>query len=390
MLPEYSTNSASRADDGNIILPGQGNARNTGGMGRRDDGGVDITPDPSGIVIKTRVTKRSGALDGDDDDPRAPPSLAGLVASSREEATDLAKVFLNVCTHPLVARTITPETTPPADDATSASDDDSSTGSEIHEEKRKSRAFTLQDVSPPQLVLVNLPTAHAALRRMMNLECRPEHQPYLSGVDSLAFGFIVAFHRHLQENPLECRQLTAANTFEGGIYRKDVKTGQTMRMIHERLNEQLPFDEAGLVLTSSECLEFMQRPEFRGFIKEAIAMKPFCLQCLPGNEKMRDQLLAHMFLEMGVAACHKGYTHQVFELLTWTPSEDLEAIVTPPDKFNPNATRALRDAKLLVPIFSWGPARSKLEEDMDDPSIPEARGFRLYNKVCTNQPGRLI
>ena len=39
---------------------------------------------------------------------------------------------------PEAARTITPETTPPADDATSASDDDSSTCSEIHEEKRKS------------------------------------------------------------------------------------------------------------------------------------------------------------------------------------------------------------------------------------------------------------
>ena len=116
-------------------------------------------------------------------------------------------------------------------------------------------------------------------------------------------------------------------------------------------------------------MALMKLPRFKPFFERAVALKPPSLQCFPGNEK-GDQLLAHMFIEMGQAAVHEGYTHSVFERLTWIPSREVEAIVTPPREFNQNAGRVLRDTSCFPLLFSWGHLRAKQEEDMDDQSIP--------------------
>ena len=113
---EISIDYAGIDDGSSIVVP------STAAIGGREDG-VVITPDPSGIVIKTRLMKKKGLgeegrstfLDddgpGENDHAYVPPSLLsgicdGGVERSCEGGDDgrTAKVFLNVCTHPLIAR----------------------------------------------------------------------------------------------------------------------------------------------------------------------------------------------------------------------------------------------------------------------------------------------
>ncbi|KAL3780975.1 hypothetical protein ACHAW5_010430 [Stephanodiscus triporus] len=106
-------------DDDGIIVPSvtpsttsrRATARASGG-GEED--GVVITPDPSGIVIKTRLTRkgrdgRSTFFMNDDSshDVYVPPSLSGICNFGSPmdggEDGDGTKVFVNICTHPLIA-----------------------------------------------------------------------------------------------------------------------------------------------------------------------------------------------------------------------------------------------------------------------------------------------
>jgi hypothetical protein len=105
-------------DDGGIIVPGatsrRATARASGGGG--DEDGIVITPDPSGIVIKTRLASkgREGHStlfeNGDLNDEYVPPSLSGIcdygtrIDGGEEHRDDGTKVFLNICTHPLIAK----------------------------------------------------------------------------------------------------------------------------------------------------------------------------------------------------------------------------------------------------------------------------------------------
>ncbi len=139
---EISINYAGMGDGSSIVVPGGGifpssrrsTARSVGGAGiGGGEDGVVITPNPSGIVIKTRLMKNKGGGgeeegistffdDGvsEDDDRGAhhyiPPSLLsgicdGVVGESVSGGGGedngggiMTKVFLNVCTHPLIAR----------------------------------------------------------------------------------------------------------------------------------------------------------------------------------------------------------------------------------------------------------------------------------------------
>lgn len=139
---EISINYAGMGDGSSIVVPGGGifpssrrsTARSVGGAGiGGGEDGVVITPNPSGIVIKTRLMKnkgRGGEEEGistffddgvsEDDDRGAhhyiPPSLLsgicdGVVGESVSGGGGedngggiMTKVFLNVCTHPLIAR----------------------------------------------------------------------------------------------------------------------------------------------------------------------------------------------------------------------------------------------------------------------------------------------
>lgn len=75
------------------------------------EGGVVITPDPTGIVIKTLLMKekQSPLLLNGLDDSCLPRSISSIYAASPLEPDDTndsirdTKVFLNICSHPLIA-----------------------------------------------------------------------------------------------------------------------------------------------------------------------------------------------------------------------------------------------------------------------------------------------
>lgn len=75
------------------------------------DGGVVITPDPTGIVIKTLLVKETHChllLDDCVDDSYLPRTLTSIYAGNQNNVADTpdandTKVFLNICTHPLIA-----------------------------------------------------------------------------------------------------------------------------------------------------------------------------------------------------------------------------------------------------------------------------------------------
>eukprot|EP00984_Skeletonema_dohrnii_P023728 scaffold12816_cov126-Skeletonema_dohrnii-CCMP3373.AAC.7 len=100
--PDYSVNyssSSSRTDD--ILLPGQQPTRHD-----EEDEGVVITPTPTQIVIKTRLVKQKhnpfAASNDQCNDPSTyvPPSLSNISATPQNQET---KVFINVCTHSIIA-----------------------------------------------------------------------------------------------------------------------------------------------------------------------------------------------------------------------------------------------------------------------------------------------
>jgi len=122
---KYASTPAATHANGNIVIPGGTSAAlsQTANIGcqRNADAGVVITPDPSGIVIKTRLMAKQnhfsfGSDDSDSDDHYIPRSLSSIYAvsqsnaggtkspeSSDNQGKDDTKVFLNICTHPLIA-----------------------------------------------------------------------------------------------------------------------------------------------------------------------------------------------------------------------------------------------------------------------------------------------
>ena len=99
-------------NDNNIVIPGQSSSSTPSSSlsaknqdHNEDDDGVVITPDPSSIVIKTRLMKENRSNDNNRDDSSVPTSLSSIYAASTtlgEDKND-TKVFLNICTHPLIA-----------------------------------------------------------------------------------------------------------------------------------------------------------------------------------------------------------------------------------------------------------------------------------------------
>ncbi len=93
---DYSVNyssSCSRTDDG-ILIPGQQPARHD-----KEDEGVVITPTPMHIVIKTRLVKQKHNPFVNDSS-YVPPSLSNISMTPQNPET---KVFINVCTHSIIA-----------------------------------------------------------------------------------------------------------------------------------------------------------------------------------------------------------------------------------------------------------------------------------------------
>ena len=99
-------------NDNNIVIPGQSSSSTPSSSlsaknqyHNDDDDGVVITPDPSSIVIKTRLMKENRSNDNRDYDSYVPQSLSSIYSASTtlgEDKND-TKVFLNICTHPLIA-----------------------------------------------------------------------------------------------------------------------------------------------------------------------------------------------------------------------------------------------------------------------------------------------
>lgn len=89
---KYSS-SSSRTDD-EILIPGQETTRHD-----EEDEGVVITPSPTHIVIKTRLVKQKHNPFANDSS-YVPPSISNISTTPQNLET---KVFLNVCTHSIIA-----------------------------------------------------------------------------------------------------------------------------------------------------------------------------------------------------------------------------------------------------------------------------------------------
>lgn len=94
----------------NIIIPGSigASSLSASSTSNKDDEGIVITPDPSGIVIKTRLVKENqGHHFGNDsnDSPYVPSSLASITSSdtaNEGNKSDDVKIFLNIVSHPII------------------------------------------------------------------------------------------------------------------------------------------------------------------------------------------------------------------------------------------------------------------------------------------------
>ena len=111
-LPRSSASTATTTNTNNHTTNNKGN----------DDNGVVITPDPTGIVIKTRLMKGNRqqqashqfSLNNNNANESyvVPASLSSMYASTGHDDTtanntttqdDDTKIFLNICTHPIIA-----------------------------------------------------------------------------------------------------------------------------------------------------------------------------------------------------------------------------------------------------------------------------------------------
>jgi hypothetical protein len=103
--PDYSVNysSSTRTNDGGIRLPNQPTRLD------ESDEGIVITPEATSIVIKTRLVKQKHnpfAAPSTNDESNAPPPPSLLNISSSPQRQDInsdTKVFINVCTHSIIA-----------------------------------------------------------------------------------------------------------------------------------------------------------------------------------------------------------------------------------------------------------------------------------------------
>ena len=175
-----------------------------------------------------------------------------------------------------------------------------------------------------------------------------------------------------------CEELTRVNGKEGGTYKLGGKVGQTSRPVHDRVQEQIgenedPLKAAYLLASTSKCVETMNEPELKPLLDRSIELgqKLFHVNG-SGHDTRLLELHARYLYELGSAACYKGYTHQVFEHLTNTPTTEIEAAVARPKTFDSVATEVKRQSRYILPVFTWGHIRSYLEGLMDDMTIPEA------------------
>jgi hypothetical protein len=106
--PNLSINysSATPSPSSNIVLPGSSLNANKANA----EEGVVITPEPSGIVIKTRLLKTNAdafSLGESTNEPYVPQSVSTIAGASPDEQQAVgfgdSKVFINICTHPLIA-----------------------------------------------------------------------------------------------------------------------------------------------------------------------------------------------------------------------------------------------------------------------------------------------
>lgn len=101
--PDYSVNysSSTRTNDDEIRIPNQPTRLD------ESDDGIVITPEATSIVIKTRLVKQKHnpfAATSTNAESHAPPSLLNISSSSQsQEINSDTKVFINVCTHSIIA-----------------------------------------------------------------------------------------------------------------------------------------------------------------------------------------------------------------------------------------------------------------------------------------------
>jgi hypothetical protein len=263
---------------------------------------------------------------------------------------------------------------------------------ELRSEKRSDLKSKIDkgELEAPIIERLPLDKSSERLENIIFIQNTPQkkYESYLSSMKELAIAFVRVYHNHLDENPLVCRILTLSNVQNSGTYRKNGKVGQTRRTFLDRLAEQTSIDKAGILSTSSEITSLMELPQFVGFLAKAIAMKPPALQHYEGNESKVCLIIFHMFVEMAQASCHKGTHGKVFEDMMWTPSLEIEVLVTPPDVFNPDAGRVLRSTKFFQPLFSWCHACAQLQDDRDDLSLPDETRAMLNQSLRENNKDR--
>jgi len=108
---DYTPPTAGGGDKSNIIIPGISSGASSlsaPSTANNDDEGIVITPDPSGIVIKTRLVKENqGHHFGNDNKESSyvPSSLASIASPDTTNDGNKkydVKIFLNIVSHPII------------------------------------------------------------------------------------------------------------------------------------------------------------------------------------------------------------------------------------------------------------------------------------------------
>ena len=108
----YTPPTSASSNNNNIIIPGISGASSLSAPpssnANKDNEGIVITPDPSGIVIKTRlVNENQGHHFGNDSNESSyvPSSLASIASpdtTNDGNKSDDVKIFLNIVSHPII------------------------------------------------------------------------------------------------------------------------------------------------------------------------------------------------------------------------------------------------------------------------------------------------
>ena len=93
------------------------------------------------------------------------------------------------------------------------------------------------------------------------------------------------------------------------------------------------------------------------------------------------EAICRQFIEMGVAACTRGYTHEVFESFYLLPSEEIEKTVEHPKGCNPKSVALVKTVLDIDTVLTWGHFCSHLQNLKNSETMSDEQKQWLCRKM---------